>query len=223
MKNRIIAAVLCGLIAAGLTGCGNTAEKERQPSSSMVQADGTSGNETSGDMSAVPSAPAESENPADSAPQIQPQTEKTEGQTKPPAQTEEKTNSVLSTPPPAESHTQKPKPTELVKPAKPTESETPPPEPEKPTEPTEPPAPEFNIDDWVSYGKRYAQSIGLELDKEAVECWDTPITAGAHCIYLERDIQGRLNRYNRDEDITAVWIWAEPRADGDYDLYIGYA
>ena len=42
-------------------------------------------------------------------------------------------------------------------------------------------------------------------------------------LYIQRDIESRLNRYNRDEDITAVWIWAEQRTDGDYDLYIGYA
>ena len=40
---------------------------------------------------------------------------------------------------------------------------------------------------------------------------------------LERDIQSRLDRYSRDEDITDVWIWAEKRSDGSYDLYIGYA
>lgn len=69
----------------------------------------------------------------------------------------------------------------------------------------------------------YAEGIGLELDSEAVECWDNPITAGTESLYIQRDIESRLNRYNRDEDITAVWIWAEQRADGDYDLYIGYA
>ena len=50
-----------------------------------------------------------------------------------------------------------------------------------------------------------------------------PITAGAHSIYLERDLQGMLNRYARDEDITDVWIWAEFIGDGEYNIYIGYA
>ena len=58
---------------------------------------------------------------------------------------------------------------------------------------------------------------------DATACWDNPITAGPHSLYLERDIQSRLNRYARDEDITDVWIWAEERTDGSYDLYIGYA
>ena len=50
-----------------------------------------------------------------------------------------------------------------------------------------------------------------------------PITAGSHCIYLERDIKNRLNRYSKDEDITDVWIWAVDLGNGSYDLYIGYA
>ncbi len=65
--------------------------------------------------------------------------------------------------------------------------------------------------------------MGLNLDSTAVDCWDNPITAGAHCIYLERDIQNRLNRYAKDDTILDVWIWAESRSDGSYDLYIGYA
>ena len=54
-------------------------------------------------------------------------------------------------------------------------------------------------------------------------CWDNPTRAGAHCKYLERDIHSRLNRYKADEEITAVWIWAEEVSDGIYDIYIGYA
>ena len=69
----------------------------------------------------------------------------------------------------------------------------------------------------------YAVSIGLILDSEAVDCWDNPIRAGAHCIYLERDIQSRLNRYTKDEDITDVWIWAENIGNNCYEIYIGYA
>jgi len=65
--------------------------------------------------------------------------------------------------------------------------------------------------------------VGLNLNSTAVDCWDNPITAGAHCIYLERDIQSRLNRYAKDDTIQDVWIWTESRSDGSYDLYIGYA
>ena len=71
--------------------------------------------------------------------------------------------------------------------------------------------------------EKETESVGLRLESSAVDCWDNPISAGAHCSYLKRDIQSRLNRYARDEDITDVWIWAEARSDGKYDLYIGYA
>lgn len=94
--------------------------------------------------------------------------------------------------------------------------------PEPDPEP-EPEAPAFDIGYWISYAQSYAESVGLTLDPEAVYCWDNPITAGSHCLYLERDISDRLGRYGRDNDITAVWIWAESRGDGSYDLYIGYA
>ena len=82
---------------------------------------------------------------------------------------------------------------------------------------------EFDINYWITFAKEYAVSIGLILDSEAVDCWDNPIRAGVHCIYLERDIQSRLNRYAKDEDITDVWIWAEAMGKDCYDIYIGYA
>lgn len=101
-------------------------------------------------------------------------------------------------------------------------TETPPQEPEPPA--TEEPAePIFDIQTWIDYAKAYAESVGLRLESSAVDCWDNPISAGTHCSYLEQAIQSRLNRYARDEDITDVWIWAEARSDGQYDLYIGYA
>ena len=89
-------------------------------------------------------------------------------------------------------------------------------------EPTENPAP-FDIYHWITYARKYADSKGLVLSDTAVGCWDNPIRAGAHCMYLERDIQSRLNRYAKDEDITDVWIWAEATSNDCYDIYIGYA
>ena len=124
-----------------------------------------------------------------------------------------------------------PLPTEsgITESAPPKASEPPPAAPtDPPMQETEPPAaeepaePEFDIQTWIDYTKAYAESVGLRPESSAVDCWDTPISAGAHCS-PERDIQNRLNRYSRDEDITDVWIWAELRPDGRYDLYIGYA
>lgn len=124
-----------------------------------------------------------------------------------------------------------PLPTEsdITEPAPPKASEPPSAAPaDPPKQETEPPAaeepaePEFDIQTWIDYAKTYAESMGLRPESSAVDCWDTPISAGAHCS-PERDIQSRLNRYSRDDDITDVWIWAELRPDGRYDLYIGYA
>ena len=93
---------------------------------------------------------------------------------------------------------------------------------EIPPEPETTPS-EIDIHYWISFAKEYAVSIGLALDSTAVDCWDNPIRAGAHCIYLERDIKSRLNRYAKDGDVTDVWIWAEPVGNDFYDIYIGYA
>lgn len=116
---------------------------------------------------------------------------------------------------PPQTEPQQPKPTAPA-PTKPPATEEPTPEP-----PEEIPA--FDIDEWISYAQGYASEVGLNLERSAVDCWDNPITAGLHSAYLKRDIESRLNRYSRDEEITDVWIWAEPCKDGSYDLYIGYA
>lgn len=134
-----------------------------------------------------------------------------------------------------------PKPSEPPRETQPPATPEPDPTPEQPLVETQPPAetqppiqteppvveepvePTFSIDYWIAYAQSYAGSVGLRLESSAADCWDNPITAGAHSLYLERDIQSRLNRYAKDEDITDVWIWAESRSDGSYDLYIGYA
>lgn len=88
---------------------------------------------------------------------------------------------------------------------------------------TEPPKAEFDVNYWLSFAKSYALQIGLEIDPTAVDCWDNPTTANADCIYLERDLTHRLDRYKRDDDITAVNIWAESLGNGNYLIYIAYA
>lgn len=116
---------------------------------------------------------------------------------------------------------QPPEPEPVPTPTPPAESE-PTVEPAPPAA-SEPAEPAFSIDHWISYAQEYAKTVGLNLDSTAVDCWDNPITAGAHCTCLERDIQSRLNRYAKDKTILDVWVWAENRSDGSYDLYIGYA
>lgn len=94
----------------------------------------------------------------------------------------------------------------------------------KPTQPkpTEEVKPSFDVNSYVNYAKSYAQSIGLELDSTATDCWDNPITANAKHTGIKDDIQSRLNRYKNVEGFTAVWVWAEKVSDTEYEIYIGY-
>lgn len=248
MKKQLIAAILCGLLISGLAGCGNQSKPSAESvPGSTVKADDTSGIDTSDVIPAESTVSEESEPPAKSSasePQQPAEKEKTEAepapeQTKPPIQTEPQKPAeptepqqpqeppAVQTQPPAPPEPN-PNPTEPSKPTEPApqEPEPIPTEPEPiPTEPkpTQPAQPEFDVSYWVSYAQSYAQSIGLELDSEAVSCWDNPIIASANSKYLERDLCGMLDKYSRDADITAVWIWAEPRTDTSWDIYIGYA
>ena len=114
--------------------------------------------------------------------------------------------------------TEKPKETEEPKPAEA------PKETEPPVTPVEiEPEPSFDINYWISYAQGVAVSKGLTLESSAVDCWDNPITANPDCIYLERDINSRMNRYAKDEDITDVWIWYECIGTNSYLIYVGYA
>lgn len=99
-------------------------------------------------------------------------------------------------------------------------AETTAPEPEPTPEPD--PEPAFDVDYWVSFAISYGQSIGLTYDSTATDCWDNPIIASAQSIYLERDIKSRLDLYAAD-GMTYFCAWAQLRADGRYDIYIGYA
>ena len=95
------------------------------------------------------------------------------------------------------------------------------------TDAAETPAPQpeekvFDMDYWLGYAKDYAVSIGLRLDKNAADSWDTPIRCSSRTKdVLERYIQDDLSYYKDEEGCTAVWIWAEPVGDGQYELFIG--
>ncbi len=116
--------------------------------------------------------------------------------------------------------TEKPKETEAPKTTE-VPKETEPPAP--PVEPEPEPEPSFDINYWISYAQGVAVSKGLTLESSAVDCWDNPITANPDCIYLERDINSRMSRYAKDEDITDVWIWYECVGTNSYLIYVGYA
>lgn len=211
MKNARIIAVLA-LLALSLSGCANTDRfvVSAPPSQETVTTEPAQ-NTVPREQGTVPVSesteiPAESTEP----------TEIVEAKSEVSIPAKEETPPTVSSP----TETTPPKASE---PEPSTElAETQPKEPELPSE-EEPAEPAFDIQTWIDYAKAYAESVGLRLESSAVDCWDNPISAGAHCSYPERDIQSRLNRYARDEDITDVWIWAEARSDGKYDLYIGYA
>lgn len=225
-KMKRYALLLAGLTLLSLAGCGNQDAPltiTDNPASGSVSADATLPSEPNGD---IPAESDESENPAESASPEQTSESRT------PAWAEEQ-KPAQSSSVPIESSKQEAQPVapkepepQESKPALTQASAEKPPqrEPEQETAPSEEPTiPDFNIQAWISYAETYAISVGLRLESSAVDCWDNPITAGAHSSCLQRDIESRLNRYSRDEDITDVWIWAEKRSDGSYDLYIGYA
>lgn len=235
---------ILAIILILLTGCNNSTELSDTPTESIpaivttetvtdtTEKEDPKGTTDNADAASSFSASKETETT---------EPEETVSETKPTTSTET-TTSVTTTEPQETKPTEtKPTETQAVKPPEEKIPETTKPETTVPsteqTEPTEEPtnepttqAPEtteppkaFNIDYWLNYAKNYARSKGLVLDATAVDCWDNPIRAGSHCIYLERDIQSRLNRYANDEDITDVWIWAELAGNDCYDIYIGYA
>ena len=211
MKNTRIIAVLV-LLTLSLSGCANVNRSEVSASSSQETVTVKSEQNTVPQESVAVSVSESTEIPAERI--AEPNPVETKPEISAPAK--EKAPPTVSSP----TETTPPKVSEPEPQEEP--AETPPQEPELPAaeEPTEP---IFDIQTWIDYANAYAESVGLRLESSAVDCWDNPIDAAADRIYLERDIQSRLNRYARDEDITDVWIWAEARSDGKYDLYIGYA
>ena len=223
--------ITAALLLVSLTGCSGSTEPEAKESSlpqpvieeSLTEAEPIAESET-----VSFSAGNETEENSDES--KEPPTATVSEPEAEPTATEEppKPTAPPHEPKPTEPPRQEPQPTE------PSQTETQQPEPTAPA-PTEPPAteepepeppeeiPAFDIDEWISCAQGYASDVGLNLESSAVDCWDNPITAGPHSPCLKRDIESRLNRYSRDEEITDVWIWAESRGDGSYDLYIGYA
>ena len=95
------------------------------------------------------------------------------------------------------------------------------------TDAAETPAPQpeekvFDMDYWLGYAKDYAVGIGLRLDENATDSWDTPIRCSSKTEdVLAAYIRDDLTYYKNEESCTAVWIWAEQVGDGQYELFIG--
>ena len=196
MKNARIIAVLV-LLALSLSGCANVDRSEVSAPSSQETVMAEPAQSTVPQEQATVSVSGSTEVPAEITAEPEPVETKPEVST--PAK--EETPPTVSSP----TETTPPKASEPEPPTEPMATQ--PQEPESPAE-EEPTEPAFDIQTWIDYAKAYAESIGLRMESSAVDCWDNPISVGTHCSYLERDIQSRLNRYARDEDITDVWIWA---------------
>lgn len=211
MKNAKIIAVLA-LLTLFLSGCAKTDRSEVSAPSLQETVTTEPAQSTVPQENTTVSVSESTEIPAEST--AEPET----GERKPEVSTPEKeeTPPTVSTP----TETAPPKAPEPEPPEEPTETQ--PQEPELPAE-EEPTEPAFDIQTWVDYAKAYAESVGLQLESSAVDCWDNPIDADADCIYLERDICSRLNRYAADETITDVWVWYEAVGTNSYLIYIGYA
>lgn len=188
MKNTRIIAVLV-LLALSLSGCANAERSEVSTPSSQETVT------TEYEQSNMPQesiAISVSESTEITAESTAP-TETVEAKSEVSIPAKEETPPVISSP----TEATPPKASEPEPSTEPTETQPQEPDPpveEKPTEPA------FDIQTWIDYAKAYAESVGLRLESSAVDCWDNPISAGAHCSYLKRDIQSRLNRYARDED-----------------------
>ena len=219
MKKLLILCVL--LLAALLSGCaaepsqGQTAGKT--PKAPTPQEETPASFEpVSTDSSAPTKAPTEAANPAACI------SNEDKHESNPAISSEPVSAPTESNAPASEEAKQSP-----VIPEKLEKTECPKEEPSVPAitepEPTPETKPVFDIEHWISYAKSTAASLGLTLDSSATDCWDNPITAKPTCIYLERDINSRLNRYAKDGEITAVWIWYECVGTSSYLIYIGYA
>ena len=224
----MLAVLLAGLITLSLAGC--AADKTNDNTESGAVSTESSITATVTDSAAEPTA--ESSLPAGTESTTDSTTEKEKESTTTPADSGSKADTAkpADTEPPTAppKQTESPKTTEPPKQTEPPESK--PAEPPKSvdstpteTEKPEPADPQFDINYWIEFARKYAESIGLAIDPEAVSCWDNPIIAGPNSKYLERDIKTRMNRYKNVEGFTDIWVWAEPDGSGNYRLFIGYA
>ena len=220
-KKWVVCMIACLTIL--LTGCNGNTAKETARNDTDKRISSTAGNTETEKADDTTSVVPETEQPVSSEATTEPsQQEKSDVSSTAGSKTEtaKSYESVHVTKKPDSTQEQK-QPQQQPKP----EPETPPVKEEvKPTKPkpTEEAKPSFDVNPYLSYAKSYAQSIGLELDSTATDCWDNPITANAKRTGIKDDIQSRLKRYKNVEGFTAVWVWAEKVSDTEYEIYIGY-
>ena len=222
-KKWMVCMIACLMIL--LAGCnGNTAKEtarndtNERISSTAGNTETTNGTEKAEDTSVVPETEQSVSSEATTEPSQQEKSDVSSSASKSEVTKNNDSVQVTKTP----DTTQEQKQSQLQQQSKP---ETPTvKEDVKPTQPkpTEEVKPSYDVNPYLSYAKSYAQSIGLELDSTATDCWDNPITDNAKRTGIKDDIQSRLNRYKNVEKFTAVWVWAEKVSDTEYEIYIGY-
>ena len=239
------------LLLTTMTACDNVPEMPSSDSKAEISQEEISSTvpaESSAEESSSQEASAETNTDTTDPVQTKPETEETsykEAATDKPKQNKTSSSQAVNdpspdeinekgsgTPEPEEEKPQEQPQPEESKPAPETPAETKPevinipqpePQPEPETEHEPETVPQFDIDYWIGYAQSVATIKGLVLESSAVDCWDNPITANPDCIYLERDINSRLNRYATDGETTDVWIWYECIGENEYLIYIGYA
>ena len=208
-KLQIIAGMLSVLLLVGCGGTGVSAKTAGEDPPQTTSADvsraaaAQNGNENPSEV--VTQDEAERPGPVDAEPSGEKKTNSSAGEAKPAAEV-----------PPVQ-----------VLPAETVPPETPPTgsAPSEPVTDEAAPQPEekaFAMDYWLGYAKDYAVGIGLRLDENATDSWDTPIRCSSKTEdVLAAYIRDDLTYYKNEEGCTAVWIWAEQIGDGQYELFIG--
>lgn len=216
----MLVVLLAGLITLSLAGCAADKANDNTESGAVSTESSITVTDKTSEPTAESSLPAESEIKADESTAEKEKAESTASadsgkpETAKPADIESPTVPPKQTEPPKVTEPPESKPTESPKFVDPTPTET-----EKP----KPADPQFDINYWIEFARKYAENIGLAINPEAVSCWDNPIIAGPNSKYLERDIKTRMNRYKNVEGFTDIWVWAESDGSGNYRLFIGYA
>lgn len=225
ITGKMLAVLLTGLITLSLAGCAADKANDNTESGAVSTESSITATDSTAEPTAESSLPAGTENTAESTTEKEKESstapaDSSKPETAKPADAESPTAPPKQTTPPKQ--TEPPKVTEPPE-SKPTESPKPVDSSPTETEKPKPAVPQFDINYWIEFARKYAENIGLAINPEAVSCWDNPIIAGPNSKYLERDIKTRMNRYKNVEGFTDIWVWAESDGNGNYRLFIGYA
>lgn len=170
---KMLAVLLAGLITLSLAGCG--ADKAENTSSDPATTESgitATVTESTAEPTAESSLPAGTESTTKST------AEKEKAESTAPADSGRKADTAkpaeteLPTVPPKQTE-----PPKVTEPPKSKPDETPKSVDSTPTETAKPKSagPQFDINYWIEFARKYAENIGLAINPEAVSCWDNPI------------------------------------------------